>query len=493
MSLFTGAVLEECHFRNINFDRCDFAGTKFVNCTFDHCTLVPAEVRSCFLNGCKFSDCNLDGSQWAATQVERSDFVRCSFVSATIRETVYVDTTFSQCDFTKGSITLNKFAACKFDGIDLGDCTALFLFFDHCDFEHSRFSIECVGYTYGLTLKNLDSCSLTYLGTPISTRGDKQLVAMLLENYLDRHWYVGACALELNFRKLPPANSLRLLTRRLEPDIVHNKRMDWDELQFLSLVLQRLNGEGRLPLVGIWPVFHLVDGAYSTLQEEFPESRSFSSAPELVLRRLEHLLNESINALAALIPNTSTTNEILRLELHLDAKPAYALDKLIPASLWSIFGSSTDIALVSAREGSWIEVWQLTASVFATAQVALVAVNGMMGTLVKTGKYSQKLANLFWHTKPTKKAARAKKKSLNRKKSTNTGLALPAPNTLADQQSVLLQRLAQISGPDLQKLDKLVVVVLNLPDTRLDAFGDYADSHLQSAQLRPVPKTKRRR
>lgn len=493
MSLFTGAVLEDCHFQNVNFDRCDFAGTKFVNCTFDHCSLVPAEVRSCFLNSCKFNDCDLGGSQWAATQVERCTFLNCSLVSATIRETIYVETTFTRCDLKKGSITLNKFTSCQFDEIDLGDCTALFLFFDHCDFARSRFSTECVGYTYGLTRENLESSSLTYLGNPIRTQGNTQLVSMLLESYLDRHWYVGACALELNFRKLSPAHSLRLLTQRLEPDIAHNKRMDWDELQFLSTVLERLNEEGRLPLVGIWPVYRLVEGAYATLQAEFPQSRSFSSAPELVLRRLERLLNESINAIASMIPGTSNGVEALLLELHLDERPTYTLDELIPASLLNMFGASTGMTLVSSRAGSWIELWQLAASVFAAAQITLVAVNGMMGQLIKVGENSRKLSRVVLGTKPAKSITSSKKKAPRKKTNTGTELMLSAPATLSDQQSVLLERVAQITPSDLQKLDKLVMVVMNLPDARLEAFGDYAGAHLQSAQLRTAPSAKRKR
>ena len=492
MSLFTGAILEDCHFRGINFDRCDFAGTKFVNCIFDHCSLVPAEVRSCFLKGCRFNDCDLGGSQWAATQVEQTVLVNCNLVSATIRETVFVETEFRQCDLKKSSITLNKFTTCQFDDIDLGDCTALFLFFDRCNFTRSRFSTECVGYTYGLTLKNLEASSLTYLGDPVPTLDNKQLVAKLLESYLDRHWYVGASALELNFRRLSPAHSLRLLARHLEPDIAHNKRMDWDELQFLSLVLQRLNEEGRLPLVGIWSVFRLVEGAYATLQQEFPESRSFSSAPELVLRRLESLLNDSIETIAAMMPSTSEVNDIVQLELHLDEKPACELDKLVPASLLSMFGSSASIKMLSARRGSWIEVWQLAASAFAAAQVTLVAVNGMMGQLIKVGKSSQKAAKIFWPKRPATKTAPVKKKT-KPKKNIGRERVLPAVTTLSDQFSVSVQRVAQVTSSDLQKLDKLVVVLLNVPDARLEAFADYAGPHLQSAVLRPAPKPRRRR
>jgi uncharacterized protein YjbI with pentapeptide repeats len=489
LSLFTGTILDACHFRNINFDRCDFAGTKFVNCTFDRCSLIPVEVRSCFLTNCEFTHCNLEGSQWSSTHVERSLFADCKFNSVTIRETVFTDTSFERCNFKMASITLDKFSVCRFDEIDLGDCTAVFLFFDHCEFKSSRFSIECVGYTYGLTLKNLSSSSLTYLGDPIPRQGNVDLAESLLESYLDRHWYVGACAIELNFDRMSPATSLRLLTKRLGPDIAHNKRLDWDELQFLTLVLQRICEEGRLPLVGIWPVFHMAESANSMVQHEFPGSRSFSSAPELVLQRLEQLLNSSIDQISEVIARSEHDSQSLRLELHLHKKPRHNLDELIPNSVRRIFGSHGDMKLILAREGSWIEVWQLSASVFAAIQVTLVAVNGMMGQLVKIRKSSKELVKSFSRVPPTKRAS-ASKNTKTKKSVTSSSMASTAIS-LANQREAILQRVAKIAISDLQILDKLILVILNMPDDQLEAMRDYVGSNLETARVQSSPRSRR--
>ena len=485
MSLFTGAILERCNFESVSFDRCDFAGTKFVDCTFSSCSFVPVEIRSCYFKRCKLRTCDLRSSQWTSSQLDDTLFEDCDLREATIRETVFSSAVWIACNLHRNSITLDRFDTCSFDQIDFGDCTAQFIFFDHCTFTACRFSTECIGYTYGLSLADLESAQLTYLGEAQDKPQESDLVDALLANYLERHWFVGACALELNFRRLSPALSLRNLVSRLGPDAVKNKRVDWDELQFPTLILQRLYAEMRLPLVGLWPLFRFAQDSYATLQDEFPASRSFASAPQLVIARLEKLLDDTLDDIGQITLADARHDIWLELTLQFVTRPSAPLNKLLPRKIFSLYGvHQSEMVLVSAKSGSWAEIWQLTAGALATIQLSLVAVNGMMGQLVKLGKKTKQFSDLFRRKKAQPKPG-AKRKS--RKKAT------PARNdfsmsllvaSLVDQKHVMAEKVPSLSDQSLARLDRTILIMLALTDDELHRFEDYSENQLEFVEVK---------
>lgn len=485
LSLFTGTILEKCHFERVNFDRCDFAGTKFVDCTFVDCSFIPVEVRSCFLSGCTFRSCDLRGSQWTSTLTNDTTFDSCDFREATIRETVFSNSKLLKCNFSRNSITLDRFNGCLFSEIDFGDCTALFLFFDKCEFDRCRFSTECVGYTFGLSLEAIQSSELTYLSQSQAKPTEGDLVDALIANYLERHWFAGACALELNFRRLSPFISLRNFVSRIGPEAAQHKRVDWDELQFLTLILQRLRTENRLPLLGIWPLYKLVNEFCATLQQEFPASGNFTSAPELVLGRLEKLLDEMLQELSELSVDTTIPNVQLEMECHFKYRPRTPVDRLLPGRLFTIYGAArSELTLLSSKEGSWIEVWQVSAGAFAAIQTSLVAVNGMIGQLIKFSKQLKTLSGLFSPTKAKTKQAPARRKSKKTKRARKDRLNEVLVQTLADQKIALSRRVPLLSDNYLAKLDRTIIIILSLPDHALHDFEDYSQDVLQTIEVK---------
>ena len=485
LSLFIGAILERCNFEAVNFNRCDFSGTKFIDCTFSRCSFVPIEVRSCYFKACKFYTCDLRSSQWTSSQMDDTLFEDCDLREATIRETVFSNSGLTACNLYRNSITLDRFDRCSFNQIDFGDCTAQFIFFDHCTFTACRFSTECIGYTYGISLADLSSSELTYLGQAQDKPQESDLADALLANYLERRWFVGACALELNFRRLSPALSLRNLVSRLGPDAVKNKRVDWDELQFLTLILQRLYSEMRLPLVGLWPLFRFAQDSFATLQDEFPASRSFASAPQLVVARLEKLLDDTLDEIGQMTLSDTGYDTWLELTLQFVARPAASLNKILPRKIFALYGiNQSEMVLVSAKSGSWAEVWQLTAGALATIQLSLVAVNGMMGQLVKLGKKTQQISDLFRRKKAQPKSG-ARRKS--RKKATRPGKELAMSTlvaSLVDQKHVLAGKVPNLSDQSLARLDRTILIMLALTDEELHRFEDYSDTQLEFVEVK---------
>jgi hypothetical protein len=61
-------------------------------------------------------------------------------------------------------LTLSDFRESRFQDVNLGDCTALFLFFENCRFDRCYINAESIGFSYGLSSENLNSLQLIYLG-----------------------------------------------------------------------------------------------------------------------------------------------------------------------------------------------------------------------------------------------------------------------------------------------------------------------------------------
>ena len=253
-SLFIGAILKGCHFHSVRFDRCDFSGTKFIDCTFQKCSFVPDEIRSCVITKCVFDLCDFRGSQWTGIVTEHTKFTSCDFRESSIRESTFAFCHLSLCRLKRSSVTMDGFSHCWFSEVDFGDCTVLFLFFDECKFSSCRINAETIGFTYGLSPEDLDALEFIYLGRRQAKPRSATLIDDLIANYAARRWNVGACVLQLNFRRAMPLLSLRELAAAFEVTIDREIPLDWDETRFLIQVLERLHAEQRLPLAGLWAI-----------------------------------------------------------------------------------------------------------------------------------------------------------------------------------------------------------------------------------------------
>jgi hypothetical protein len=447
---------------------------------------VPDEIRSCIISNSTFDQCNFGGSQWHRIQVEKTQFEGCDFRESSIRESSFVHCRFSLCRLKRSSLTLNNFDRCAFHEVDLGDCTAQFLFVDNCEFDRCRINAETVGFTYGLSERNLDSLELIYLGRRQAKPAKVNLINSLIENYWDRKWHVGACVLEFNFRRSSPITSLRRLVVALDAAAAQHLPFDWDELRFLVQVLQRLDGEQRLPLLGLW---QLVDALHKVPSGSLPLSSfltNVASAAEIVVGQADRLLLSMLDRLAPSLIMNEASDKNLRFDLTLSKRPVIPLAELIPTSIYDVFGGKK-IEFIGGHEGSWVETWQLGLSALIAVQVSLVAVNGVMGQLIKAVERAQRLAEMVL-TQGTRVAT--KQKALKAAHSRHReGRGMPSlSSAVAKQIETARLRTETLSVETLVRLDKALNALSLLQDHELEAFQAYAIDHLQAARVRPLPR-----
>jgi uncharacterized protein YjbI with pentapeptide repeats len=477
-SLFIGAIVKNCHFREVNFDRCDFSGTTFVNCTFASCRFVPDEIRSCKVANCLFSKCDFRRIQWHGIITEDSKFNECDFRESSIRESEFIFCELSSCHLKRSSVTMNSFSRCKFYQVNFGDCTALFLFFMQCEFDSCRINAESIGYTYGLSNNNLASLAFIYLGRPQKKPPSAMLIDDLTTTYVSRKWYVGACVLELNFRRRMPLLSLRSLIHALNMTIEQQMLLDWDEIRFLVKVLEQLYVEERLPLAGLWEIFNILNRRAAATRTN--NLLNMAAGADFAIRQLDNLLLTILDLTTATVVDTELQNGRFWLKLKLVHQPNQTLAQLIPSQLFKNFGAR-NISLVQAREGSWIEIWELGVNALTAIYVSLVVVNGVMSQLAKVIEKARRLARSASGRKQRKRQSLP----VRRRNSEKSRLTQVAPvSTHAAATRVLRESIA-LAG--IARIEAALKILSALPDDQLENLAAYAADRIETAGILRVP------
>lgn len=479
-SLFIGAILESCQFTSCNFDRCDFSGTKLVGCVFEDCTFIPDEIRSCIFYRCTFRRCDFRGSQWQRIEIERSHFHDCDLRETSFRECIFSNTELALCPLKRSSVTLCRFEKCNFHKIYLGDCTALYLFFDDCSFDECRVNAETLGFTYGLSGLDIDNMDLIYLGRRQAKPKTADFVETLIANYWHRKWYIGGCVLELNFRRAMPVIAIRRLINALDQLINENLPFDWDELRFFIDVLDRLQSENRLPLLGLWGFLQTIHRIHSGIDGRHPKAGAAIGA-QLVMSRASEML---LNALDLLITtsNIPLSSNPLWLDLKLSRRPTIPIADLIPPNVYRSFGSER-IVFISGQEGSWGEVWQVSIGSLVALQLSLAAVNGVLRQCAKlTDNLRRLMKPRRAERSPPRQGSRLSKRRGHRdlvKHSLGS-----VSDILSTDMEVTLLRLESLPLKMLLRIESAMKMLNRLDDGELAAFREYDGDQLQSVRVR---------
>lgn len=477
-SLFIGAILENCRFRSTNFDRCDFSGTKLVGCVFEDCTFIPDEIRSCAFQNCIFRRCDFRGSQWQRIEVEHSLFDHCDFRETSFRECAFSGAQLDACPFKRSSVTLCRFDKCRFHKIQLGDCTALYLFFDHCSFEECRMNAETLGFTYGLSSHDVDRMGLLYLGRRQEKPKSVDFVEALIANYWHRKWYVGACVLELNFQREMPVIAMRRLVDALNQLIDEKLPFDWDELRFFMDVIDRLQSEDRLPLLGLWRFLEALNRIDLAARRNHQMTGVALSA-QFVISRASQMLLDTLDQLINV--NDLLDANPLWLELKLGHKPNKSLGDLVPSKVFKAYEDGM-IVYIAGHEGSWTEIWQVSIGSLAAIQLALVAINGVLRQAKSVTDNLRRLIRSFRSGRlVSRRGSRTSKKSSFRKLTKRGG---SVAGLLSANIEVTRIRLESLPLQSLVRIESAIRALNHLDDEQLTAFREYDHKQLQSVSIR---------
>jgi uncharacterized protein YjbI with pentapeptide repeats len=378
-SLFTGSLLRNCAFTNVDFSRCDLDGIKVENCTFANCDLDGAELRSSSFSSCIFEatqlvnthilDCSFLGCQFLRSPLTNSNISQTSFLSGRIQET----------SLEKTSCTLNRFEGVHLEDMILGNCTFLYAIMRGCSFKNVTVAAECVGMIYGLRRVDLAEFNFIYLGDEQAVPPDGNLVELLIELYRSRRWWIGHLVLQLNFQVTSPVFAIREFSGTLFSNLHRGLLVKTDELEFLSRVLQDLRVDQRLPFLNVIEIVEATSGILPRMSQGVQRDPRTEDAVARFSSSVFMMMNDMLEEFAfrRLQLHEQEPDSIIQLTATFQERPEISFSNLLDElGKFSMFPITVRTRQITTRAGSFIEVILTTLFTVLAAQIFLFLANG---------------------------------------------------------------------------------------------------------------------
>ena len=469
-SLFIGALIIGCTFDDVDFRRSDFSGTKIVRSRFHSCRFKLTELRSCEFLDCVFDHCDFSDSHWFGTKCIETTFRSCSFEQSTVLECRFQHCSIAGGLFKGASITLSAFEGSRLGQTGFADCTAMFLFFDGCDFQAFAINAESLGLTFGLTVGDLQKMDLIYLGEEQAKPADEDLVSLLATTYSERRWFVGRATIDINFERRPVLLVLKVLASQLLWLQQRDLPYDLAELRFFFDILERLQSAGRCPLFGLSCIGDVIREAASR--------EPGKDGVAALLTRFDRLFAAGLDqALSLWLPVKRT---VYALTMVLEARPARPLDQLMAPAL----ETKTPI-FVAGYEGSWTEIWTIAHEAIFTVELILFMTTGAfegLAAAIKALRHAVAAVREPATHNQIVTASRPRHVLSPRRKGS---IAVVAEETR--------MRGLRFSPEAVARVDAALLVLAAMSDEDLAAFSDYAPPKLRKLALEPVKKQTQKR
>jgi uncharacterized protein YjbI with pentapeptide repeats len=345
-SKLDGSIIKNCRFKNTDLSRSDLNTIRVENCLFFFVDFSSTDIMSSIFSNCKFVNCIFDDAHisdcdFVGSRFESSSFTNCSFLRSTLKNSYFEKTSFDQ-----STNVLNKYYDTSFSHMSLGNCTFEYHVMNNCLFDDVTLNTDSLAFLYGCTTQQLNHVDLIFLGNKISGQYkiDAPFISDLFNRFIDKHWFLGAFLLKMNFKQTSVYNSLDLI---IELFIRQNEigfLMKANEIQFLINIFNELKESGELPI--------LILDNYIAKIEEMTDNISDKNKALLINLKNNAMLLKSVQEEELFILNSILiTYEQVKAEFIFKEKPSISPEQFL-TDINNCFSSNAKI--LESREGSFI-------------------------------------------------------------------------------------------------------------------------------------------
>jgi uncharacterized protein YjbI with pentapeptide repeats len=347
-SKLDGSIIKNCKVTNANFSRCDLNVVRVENCVFTNVDFSAADIMSSIFSNCRFIHCNFDEAHISDCDFINSHFKKSTMTNCSFLKSIIKDSVFSETDFESSTMLLNKYYSTSFSNMTLGNCTFEYHIMRDCMFDSVTLNTDCLAYLYGCTENQLKTVKLLFLGKeiPESYRIDKDFIEELFQGFIEKHWYLGALLLKMNFRVTSIYDSLSLIIELLIQQNSYGFLLKADELRFIINILLEQDSNGELPSLALDNFINRINNIidHSLDKNKLVLSDLMNAALKL---KTEH--DNSIYELCSLLEENIEAYAELFFHERPEVDPEIFFDDL---NSWS----SSDIKIQEYRKGSFIVI-----------------------------------------------------------------------------------------------------------------------------------------
>ena len=365
---FEGARFENCHLKNISFETADIRSTKFATTDLQSCLVRSAVCSDNLFNNCEIDDCDFEDAA-----VQRNTFQGCTIKGLKNRRSTWLQSTF-------GDSSLADFS--------FSDCTSSYSIFKDCSFKDVTINADAFGITFGLTESNLNELQFGFLGQSYGT-GMAPSLDEFLQQYRKRKWLFHAHILALNFKPSIRLQVLTALVDELASQVRSKAGVKRDDVEFLFRVMTHLKMSKQLPFA----VAVYSHDAFAELQSELDGLSVEAPAVDYGLQQALYLASDMYDRLSDTTVSffENDTNDIITATLKYKEKPTTRTLDYLKDVQTALSEPTSKPKLLEAREGSWIEVIQMSVGSLFAFYVSLYLVNGCLAQLTMVRARTKKL------------------------------------------------------------------------------------------------------
>jgi len=346
-SKLDGSIIKNCKFIDTNLSKSDLNAVRIENCLFNNVNFSSADIMSSILSNCKFLNCDFKDAQisdciFTNTNFDSSSFMNCSFLQSSLKHCSFYETSFKS-----STIILNKYYETSFNNMSLGNCTFEYHIMRDCEFNSVTLNTDSIAYLYGCTVTQLNNINLIFLGKKIGKRHkiDEQFLDSLFQGFIEKHWFLGAILLKMNFKFTSIYNSLESVLNLFFAQNKAGFLIKANELQFVINILYELKETSKLPILILDNYICKIDSLINKV--EIKNQMLLLNLKNIVIL-LKNLQEEELYSLC---DNISVKNQQINAELIFKESPKIAPDKFL-SDVCNYY--SVEINILGYRKGSYI-------------------------------------------------------------------------------------------------------------------------------------------
>ena len=185
---FRGSKFINCNFYRNNLDRADFVACVFQNVNFKNTQIAACEIKNCYFNAVTFEDQNYYNN----TSIQECTFINCRFKSeqflVNMKNCKFIDCVFSDCIFERSTTEKLYFEKCNIQNTDLATMHAERHIFKECDLENVYIGIDYIfGYLFCNT--NIAEMKVLYHGEEVCLNDGKVFANYIKSLWMQQRYY----------------------------------------------------------------------------------------------------------------------------------------------------------------------------------------------------------------------------------------------------------------------------------------------------------------
>lgn len=374
-SLFHGTLIEKNYWENVKLDNSDFEALRIIGSTIKNSSFNNSDIHSLLVTYTVFDSVSFQESDISDCTFIDCKFVNCTFSKAALKENEFKNCLFDTPLFEKGTYIMNNFIESTLLNTRFKN-VFYYTYYKDCTFQNVEMEAYLLGYSYGLTVRNLEEMSFLFMGNICSDNYQK-ICNDICNIYIERGMDINRGILYLVDPEIPVEKAVIKCFDCVYNFIKQNYLVQKEQLEFLNKIVTILYTERSISSLAIICLINIVN---ETLN--MPKNSALAKAEHGLLSVKNSMLTGYYNFMDELqehlceLPHEGDWE----LEIIYEKKPSYRLTDIIKD-----IAPDKEITVIKTAIGSFIEVLQMTSEILPYIDTFLTFL-GVAFTIVETRK-----------------------------------------------------------------------------------------------------------